>query len=103
MEQLAQDSKGFKDCAMEVIIICPEDPRGVKNYLKENPSPFTFVHDESHLIADRYQQEVNLFKLGRMPAQLVFDESGNRLLEHHAKSMKDIVPNQSILDNYCRR
>jgi len=48
-------------------------------------------------VADRYYQEVNLFKLGRMPALFVIDGQGLVRYSHYGDSMSDIPANQDVL------
>jgi peroxiredoxin Q/BCP len=38
--------------------------------------PFIGLPDPKHVIANLYGQEVNLFKLGRVPALMVIDKKG---------------------------
>jgi peroxiredoxin Q/BCP len=49
-------------------------------------------------VLDLYDQEVNLFKLGRMPAQMLVDKEGMLKYIHYGHSMKDIPENSEILD-----
>jgi len=44
-----------------------------------------------------YGQEVNLFKLGRMPAQVIVDRMGQARYVHYGHSMSDIPPNEELL------
>ena len=44
-----------------------------------------------------YGQEVNLFKLGRMPAQVVIDKAGVARYVHYGHDMTDIPANEEIL------
>jgi peroxiredoxin Q/BCP len=43
-----------------------------------------------------YRQEVNLFKLGRMPLNCVIDRNGNIRFAHYGESMKDIPSNDDL-------
>lgn len=49
-------------------------------------------------MANQYKQEVNLLKLGRMPALLVVDKQGHIRYAHYGHSMSDIPDNREILD-----
>jgi peroxiredoxin len=49
-------------------------------------------------VADQYYQEVNLFKLGRMPALFVIDQTGLIRYAHYGDSMSDIPTNQEVLE-----
>jgi len=43
-----------------------------------------------------YGQEVNLFKLGRMPAQVIVDRQGVARYAHYGHSMSDIPENSEL-------
>jgi peroxiredoxin Q/BCP len=43
-----------------------------------------------------YRQEVNLFKLGRMPLNCVIDAKGYVRFAHYGSSMKDIPFNDEL-------
>jgi peroxiredoxin len=59
--------------------------------------PFTGLPDPKHVVANLYGQEVNLFKLGRVPALMLVDKKGQVRYEHYSDSMSDIPENQMIL------
>jgi peroxiredoxin Q/BCP len=59
--------------------------------------PFTGLSDVGSKIADLYSQEVNLLKLGRMPALFVIDRDGRVVYSHHGSSMSDIPSNEEVL------
>jgi peroxiredoxin Q/BCP len=44
-----------------------------------------------------YRQEVNLFKLGRMPLNCVIDQKGFVRYIHYGASMRDIPSNAELL------
>lgn len=48
-------------------------------------------------MANTYRQEVNLFKLGRMPLSCVIDAKGYVRFAHYGKSMSDIPSNEELL------
>lgn len=45
-----------------------------------------------------YGLEVNLFKLGRMPAQVIVDIEGIARFVHYGHSMADIADNSELLE-----
>jgi peroxiredoxin Q/BCP len=49
-------------------------------------------------VARLYRQEVNLFKLGRMPLVAVIDGQGMLQYVHRADSMADIPENAELLE-----
>ena len=60
--------------------------------------PAVGLADVKSRVANLYYQEVNLLKLGRMPAQFLIDPVGIIRYVHYAKSMSDIPSNRSMLD-----
>lgn len=59
--------------------------------------PFVGLSDPKSRVSDTYQQEVNLLKLGRMPAIFVIDLEGNIRYLHYGDAMWDIPDNKEIL------
>lgn len=51
--------------------------------------PFIGLPDPHHHVANRYAQEVSLFKLGRMPALMIVDKKGRVRFTHYAENMHD--------------
>ena len=43
-----------------------------------------------------YRQEVNLFKMGRMPLNCVIDTKGHVRFAHYGSSMSDIPSNEEF-------
>jgi len=60
--------------------------------------PFVGLADPRHIVAEQYGQEMNLLKLGRLPAQFVVDRQGTIRYSHHSTSMADIPSNAEILE-----
>jgi hypothetical protein len=58
--------------------------------------PFTVAGPKGSVLK-LYGQEVNLFKLGRMPAQLIVDKSGKVRFVHYGHAMSDIPDNAELL------
>jgi peroxiredoxin len=97
MAHLRQDYREFVDRDTEIIAIGPEDKKSFAQWWKENDMPFIGIGDPQHLIADLYGQQTKLMKLGRMPAMLIVDKSGNIRFKHLGKYMSDIPENQRVL------
>ena len=66
-------------------------------YWLKHDLPFIGLPDPDHKILKLYGQEVNIFKLGRMPAQVIVDIKGMVRFVHYGHSMTDIPPNSEIL------
>jgi peroxiredoxin Q/BCP len=77
--------------------IGPETPAVFKQYWKKEGIPFPGLPDPDHTVARIYRQEVNLFKLGRMPLNCIVDSKGYVRFAHYGRSMSDIPTNDELL------
>lgn len=98
MAQLRQDYQEFVSRQAQVIVVGPEDSKAFEVYWRENDLPFIGLPDPKASVLKLYGQEVNLFKLGRMPAQLIIDKSGIVRFVHYGHSMSDIPKNVEVLE-----
>jgi len=97
MAQLRQDYAQFQARQAEVIAVGPEDAKAFAAYWRENEMPFVGLPDPKSSVLKLYGQEVNLFKLGRMPAQVMVDKQGVARYVHYGHSMSDIPENEELL------
>lgn len=97
MAQLRQGYEEFSRRGTEIVVVGPEGPKAFAGFWKKHRLPFKGLPDPRHTVLKRFGQEVNLFKLGRMPAQLLIDKGGVVRFVHYGHSMADIPPNQEIL------
>ncbi len=97
MAQLRRNYRKFVEKDAEVIAIGPENAKDFSAFWEAENMPFPGIPDPSHKIADRYGQEVNLLKLGRMPAMLVIDKKGTIRYKHFGESMSDIPEDDEVL------
>jgi len=97
MGQLRQDYEEFKKRGAEVIALGPDGQNAFIRFWKENDMPFIGLSDAGSRVADMYAQEVNLLKLGRMPATFVIDLQGRVRYVHYGEAMQDTAKNADIL------
>ncbi|MRR30071.1 redoxin domain-containing protein [bacterium] len=97
MAQLRLDYKEFEKRDTVILVVGPENADAFARYFGENSLPFIGLPDPKHSVLVLYGQEVNLFKLGRMPAQVLIDRSGIARFVHYGHSMSDIPENAEIL------
>jgi len=97
MAQLRQDYDKFTAKDAEIIAIGPEKPDTFRKYWVENEMPFVGIPDPDHSVLRLYGQQVNLFKLGRMPAQMIIDKTRTLRYIHYGHSMQDIPENAELL------
>ena len=98
MAQLRQDYKEFIRRDTEVIVVGPEDNQAFRSFWHDHQLPFIGLPDHKASVLKLYGQEVNLFKLGRMPAQVIVDKAGMVRYVHYGHSMEDIPSNKEILE-----
>ncbi len=98
MAQLRQDYEAFVERDTVVIAVGPDSKHAFKDYWADNDMPFIGLADPEHQVAKQYDQEVNLLKFGRIPAQMIIDKQGIARFVHYSNSMSDIPANQDILN-----
>lgn len=98
MAQLRQDFAEFEKRQTRVVVIGPENATAFETYFREHDLPFIGLPDPTSSVLKLYGQEVNLFKLGRMPAQAIVDKQGTVRFVHYGHSMSDIPENSELLE-----
>ena len=97
MMQLHQGFEEFNKRDTIIVAIGPEKTESFKKYWVEHKLPFYGLPDEEHTVLKLYGQVVNLFKLGRLPAQMIIDKKGVLRYVHYGHDMKDIPSNEETL------
>jgi len=97
MAQLRQDFQKFQKRETAILVVGPDDAKAFENYWQELDLPFVGLPDPGHSVLKRYGQEIKLFKLGRMPAQVMIDRQGIARFVHYGHSMSDIPDNAELL------
>jgi peroxiredoxin len=86
MAQLRQDHQEFVKRQAQIIVLGPEDAKAFDAYFRQNDLPFIGLPDPKASVLKLYGQEVNLFKLGRMPAQVIVNKTGIARCVHYGHS-----------------
>jgi peroxiredoxin Q/BCP len=97
MVQLHREYEKFTERGAEIVVVAPEDRETLRAYWQREKLPFVGLADPLHAVADRYGQEVNVLKLGRMPALFVVDKLGRLRYQHYGNNIGDIPRNGDIL------
>jgi len=97
MAQLRQDYQEFVKRQAQVIVVGPDDAQAFQDYWQKHDLPFIGLPDPQASVLKLYGQKVNLFKLGRMPAQVIVDKAGVARFVHYGHSMSDIPENAEVL------
>ena len=98
MAQLRQDFAEFEKRQTRVVVVGPENDIAFEDYFRTHDLPFIGLPDPKASVLKLYGQEVNLFKLGRMPAQVIVDKDGMARFVHYGHSMADIPDNAELLE-----
>ena len=98
MAQLRQDYTEFEKRNTQIVVVGPEDAKAFSAYWAANNLPFIGLPDPKASVLKLYGQEVNLFKLGRMPAQVIVDMSGMVRFVHYGHAMSDIPENRELFE-----
>ena len=80
-----------------IIIVGPDSRRAFESYFDKHQLTYTGCPDPKHSILKLYGQQVKLFRLGRMPAQVLVDKNGVVRFVHYGLSMRDIPSTDEIL------
>jgi peroxiredoxin Q/BCP len=94
---LRLDCGEFVGRGAEIIALGPDGPNAFRRYWEEEHLSFIGCPDLKSKVAGQYHQEVNMLKLGRMPAIFVIDREGVIRYGHYGDSMSDIPSNEEIL------
>ncbi len=98
MAQLRLDFTEFEKRETKVIVAGPENAEAFEDYWLKNDLPFIGLPDPKASVLKLYGQEVNLFKMGRMPAQVIVDKAGIARYVHYGHSMSDIPENSELFE-----
>lgn|SRR5450759_1608163 len=97
MAQLRQDYQEFVKRQTQIVVVGPEDAKAFSTYWREHDLPFIGLPDPKGSVLKLYGQEFNLFKLGRMPAQVIIDKAGVARFVHYGHSMSNIPETSEVL------
>ena len=97
MAQLRHDFVEFEKRDTVILVIGPENAAAFTRYFNANDLPFIGLPDPEHTVLKLYGQEINLFKFGRMPAQVLVDRAGMARFVHYGHDMTDIPVNSEML------
>ncbi len=81
-----------------MLAVGPDSAVAFRAYWNTQHIPFVGLPDPGHAVAQRYKQEVNIFKLGRMPLVTVLDANSMIRYAHYGASMSDIPSNAELLE-----
>ena len=98
MARLRDDHEKFKARGAAILAIGPNTEAAFQKYWSEEKISFIGVPDPEHRVAILYRQQVNIFKLGRMPLMCIVDKNGRIRFAHYGASMADIPETATLLN-----
>ena len=87
----------FTERGAKILTVGPDKEEQFARYWANENIPFIGLPDPRHRVALLYRQEVNLFKMGRMPLVCVVDTHGRIRYAHYGTSMSDIPSNEVLV------
>jgi len=97
LARLRDEYADFTRRDAEILAIGPDSLDKFSSYWEENDLPFPGLPDPKKQVSKAYKQEINLFKLGRMPLNAILDRKGYIRFIHYGYSMSDIPDNETLL------
>jgi peroxiredoxin len=97
MAQLRHQHDEFVRRGAEVVVVGPEAAPAFRDFWAEHDLPFIGLPDPEHRVLKLFGQQVKIFKLGRMPAQVIVDRQGVVRFVHYGHGMSDIPPESELL------
>ena len=74
----------------QVVVLGPDSAEAFRQRWQAERFPFIGLPDPEHRVLALFGQQVKIFKLGRMPAQVVVDREGIVRFVYFGGSMSDI-------------
>ncbi len=88
----------FVSRGAEILAVGIDSVNSFQTYWKREKIPYIGLPDPEKNVPRLYRQEVNLFKLGRMPLNCVLDTNGRMRYVHFGSNMTDIPDNETFLN-----
>jgi peroxiredoxin len=88
----------FTSRGAEILAIGTDSVSSFQEYWKKEKIPYIGLPDPERNVPQLYKQEVNIFKLGRMPLNCVVDTQGRIRYVHYGSNMSDIPDNETFLN-----
>jgi len=96
LARLRDEFEKFSSRGVVILAVGSNPPATFEQYWRNENIPFIGLPDADHKVARMYRQEVNLFKLGRMPLNCIVDRRGYIRFAHYGASMRDIPSNNDL-------
>ena len=97
MAQLRDASNEYAKSDTLVLIVGPDSAEAFQNMWKEENIPFIGLPDPTYSVLKTYGNQAGLFKMGRMPTQVLVDKQGFVRYVHYGHAPSDMPSNEENL------
>ena len=97
MAQLRDASDEYAKSDTLVLIVAPEPTEAFQEMWKAENIPFVGLPDLGFSVLKTYGKQAGLFKLGRVPTQVLIDKQGIIRYVHFGHAPSDMPTNDEIL------
>lgn len=97
MRQLRQDYLRFLELNTKILVMVPNGPKMIGNYIQQNNIPYRILSDKGSKVAAQYFQVKKFFAFGT-PTVLLVNRKGEILYTHYADSVLEEPKNQDPLE-----
>ena len=88
----------FSELNTVILVVGPGQAADYRAHWQRDELPFTALPDPGGDVLGQYGQDVQLLKLGRMPAAFVIDQRGIIVLSRYGRSMADLPTADELLE-----
>ena len=98
MAQLRDASDEYAKSDTLVLIVAPENAEAFHDMWRDEGFPFIGLPNPAHSVLKTFNKQVNLFKLGHLPTQILVDKKGFVRHVHYGHAPSEMPSNDEILD-----
>lgn len=95
--QLHQAREAYASRDTQILVAGPDSREAFRKLWEQEGYGFIGIPDAKASILKLYGQEIQLFRLGRMPAQVLVDRQGIARYVYYGHSMSDIPLDEEVL------
>lgn len=97
MAQLRHDYPKLQALRTEVLVVVPNGPKTIANYVRSHEIPYLILSDKGSKVAAQYFQIKKFFSLGT-PTVFVVDQTGYIRYTHYSSSLIEEPNNQEPIN-----
>jgi peroxiredoxin Q/BCP len=95
---MQDDVQRFEKLNATVVVVAHHSAKEMQAYWKKHGLSYRAVPDPEGRLANLYDQQWRLLKLGRMPALFIVAPDGSLAYTQYGQSMSDIPKNETLFE-----